>query len=321
LVAGIVAAREEGLDFLLDAAREVPTPGAVAVATVQWFRKRLRELSAEATEAMVAGHANEQGRRPRTEAQERMWLVDRLIHGIFNSTEEIVSDARTLGCDLSPPFGLCLVVPGADTGLDGLRSLSTRLVGSLPRAIEGPSRPMPSGPHSVVLLSRVTDAGLLERDLDEAAKGASFHVLCPEPTATLESLQGVYRRTNRELRLPARVRLPAGVVTADDLAFCRVVTRASPEETADFVTRFIGPVLESKGSRQLVETLEVLYRSRGVPEAAAILGTHSNTVYSRIRRVTELTGCDLDVPQESQRVYLGLRLRSVVDPDVLGALD
>jgi sugar diacid utilization regulator len=267
---------------------------------------------------MVAGHANEQSRKPRTEAQERMWLVDRLIHGLFNSTEEMRSDARTLGCDLSPPYGLCLVVPGSETGLDGLRSLSTSLADCLPRAIEGPSRPMPSGLHSVMLLSRVSDTSrVLARDLDEAARAASVHVLCPEPTETLESLQGVYRRTNRDIRLPAHVRLPTGIVTADDLALCRLVTRASPEETADFVDRFIGPVRNTKAAAQLIETLEVLYRSRGVPEAAASLVKHDNTVYSRIRRVTELTGCDLDIPEEAQRVYLALQLRSVVDPDAL----
>lgn len=319
LVAGVTAACDAGFDFLLDVAREVPAPASVALSAVQWWRTALATLRENATDALRTGQANEQERRPRTQADERLWLVDRLLLGLWDDAHQLEREATRLGCDLAPPIALLVVVAAGGTSLEGLRAATTGLAKLLPGVIEGPARPMPSRPHVVLLASRRTQAhqALSAGAIDEPARAACIHALCPDPSPSLAALPVVYRRAVRDLPLPARVQLRPGVVSADDLAYYRLLTRGHPEEVADFAERFVGALLEDKLAGQLVKTLEALHRCDGVPSAAAALGVHENTVRSRIRKATELTGCDLGIPVEAERVFAGLRLRFAIQPDAL----
>ncbi|HEX2040877.1 MAG TPA: helix-turn-helix domain-containing protein [Acidimicrobiales bacterium] len=319
VVTGAAAACDAGLDFLLDVAREVPAPGPVAVAAVQWFKSALAQLRQEAVEALRKGHANEQERAPQTLARRRTWLVDRLVYGIWDEPAELAREATALGCELAPPFALLLVTASDNTDLDSLRAAITTLVERLPTSIEGPARPFPSECHGVILLPRhsVSDEAVLAGSLAEAAAKCSVYVVCPDAAASVADLPTTYSRTARDLSLPKRVHLRPGIVSAGDLAYYRLITRASPEELADFAERFVGPLLRSKAAGKLIETLEALYRAPDVASAATALQVHENTVYYRIRTTTELTGCDLSVPAEADKVFAALRLRFAIDPDVL----
>ncbi len=319
LMAGVAAACDVVLDFLLDVARDVPAPGAVALAAVQWFRAALSRFRQEAADAMRVGHVNEQGRAPQTLANRRIWLVDRLLYGLWDDQEELAREAVGLGCELSPPFALLLVTAAGNTDLDGLRRAATKIADDLPMAIEGPARPFPTARHVVVLVPRhsVSGQAVFADTLSGTAQAAVLHVLVPDPAVSLTALPTVYSRTTRDLSLPARMKLPPGIVSADDLSYYRIITRAPPDELADLATRFVGPLLRGN-STNLIETLEVLRRSPDVASAAAALGKHENTVYQHMRRITEKTGCDLRVQAEAEKVFTGLLLRFAIEPDALG---
>jgi purine catabolism regulator len=62
----------------------------------------------------------------------------------------------------------------------------------------------------------------------------------------------------------------------------------------------------------LLTTLEVFlaHNSQAVPAAAA-LGVHRHTLRNRIRKVTELTGRNLDSPHDRTELWLALKAREI----------
>jgi purine catabolism regulator len=74
----------------------------------------------------------------------------------------------------------------------------------------------------------------------------------------------------------------------------------------------------------LLTTLEVFltHNAQAVPAAAA-LGVHRHTLRNRIRKVTELTGRNLDSPHDRTELWLALKAREIAQlgPQLAGRGD
>lgn len=76
--------------------------------------------------------------------------------------------------------------------------------------------------------------------------------------------------------------------------FCLVLNQPVPEVEL-FTQRLLGPLLDDPKDEDLIDTLESYLRNNGSPNAVARhMFLHRNTVRHRLRRITKLTGLDLD---------------------------
>ena len=76
--------------------------------------------------------------------------------------------------------------------------------------------------------------------------------------------------------------------------FCFVLNQPAHEIEA-FAQRLLGPLLEDPKNEELIDTLESYLRNNGSPNAVARqMFLHRNTVRHRLRRITRLSGADLD---------------------------
>ena len=77
-------------------------------------------------------------------------------------------------------------------------------------------------------------------------------------------------------------------------AFCFVLNQSAPEIEA-FAQRLLGPLLDDPKNEDLIDTLESYLRNNGSPNAVARqMFLHRNTVRHRLRRITQLSGADLE---------------------------
>ncbi|MFB9891555.1 helix-turn-helix domain-containing protein [Planobispora takensis] len=102
----------------------------------------------------------------------------------------------------------------------------------------------------------------------------------------------------------------SGCALPDELGVYRVLLRqAGSGELERFVTATVGPLLAHRRSGDLVTTAETyLDRFRHHAHTCAALHIHPNTLYKRLRRVTELLGPGWDGPGRALETRLALRL-------------
>lgn len=97
--------------------------------------------------------------------------------------------------------------------------------------------------------------------------------------------------------------------------YCFVLNQPAAEVNA-FAERILGPLIADDAHEELVDTLEAYLRLHGnLNSVARQLFLHRNTVRHRLRRITKLTGADLEDPDARlamQLAILGRRALSQV---------
>ncbi|HEX2038792.1 MAG TPA: helix-turn-helix domain-containing protein, partial [Acidimicrobiales bacterium] len=148
-------------------------------------------------------------------------------------------------------------------------------------------------------------------------------VVPAEPVPLATTVANVYREAQRYLVLAEADDRGSGLVSMKELRLYGVFAGIPVSDRIEFVRDTLGPVLDlpEHKARELLETLEAVYRCRGrIADAAATLHLHQNSVRYRLARVEELTGLSLDVPADRMQLELAMRLRRVATAE-LASLD
>lgn len=88
--------------------------------------------------------------------------------------------------------------------------------------------------------------------------------------------------------------------------YCFVLNQPAHEVHA-FAERILGPLIADENHAELVDTLEAYLRTQGNLNAVARqLFLHRNTVRHRLRRISKLTGADLDDPDRRLAMQLAI---------------
>lgn len=120
------------------------------------------------------------------------------------------------------------------------------------------------------------------------------------------------RIARQALRLAQRLGR-RGVQSVDDLGW-RLAAASRPDVWRFYADRFLVPVLaEGQFGDEVLQTVRAwLAHGGSIPKAAAALTVHVNTVRYRLRRFEELTGAELDDPDNLIGISWALELG---DPD------
>jgi hypothetical protein len=155
------------------------------------------------------------------------------------------------------------------------------------------------GEGLLVLLPGAGDEGCLA-----VVVGADL-VVTGRPTPPGRSLAEEVRRTLDLLDVAVRDGRTRGTVTVDDLPLHRLAVAAGPVAD-DLADRLLAP-LEDRPELRI--TLDAYLATGAIPEVAARLEVHPNTVAHRLRRVRDLTGADPRVPRDAALLVVALIAR------------
>ena len=242
------------------------------------------EASAQAYREYEAEHA-------RYDEETRLRLFDGLLDGRSLNSAEVEQVARVLGLPVNGTFVVLVsdTAGAASTVLDARRRRCAW-------------RPGPDTEVGVVTLDGQADLALVRQSLAEAGVSVGLSV----PFAELAGAADAVRRARI-----ARRSLPAGqtgVVLFGESPVTSLVAGA-PALARDLAREVLGGVLTVQQAERevLLGTLHAWYAGGGsAKEAAQTLFVHPNTVRYRLRRIQELTGCDLTHPRAVAELFLAL---------------
>jgi purine catabolism regulator len=156
------------------------------------------------------------------------------------------------------------------------------------------------------------------------AEFPSNRLLCglSGPAAELTDWPSVYRQAAQAMELAGRLHTDA-TVTFDNLGIYQLLIQMEDEPAARrFSDKIVGPLVDydNRHRSSLVETIIAYFGHHGnVSQTADALYIHRNTLSYRLERIQELTGQDLEDPDERLALQLALKLWQVrPDTDASG---
>jgi sugar diacid utilization regulator len=271
---------------------------------------RLLQIGASAVAVLLASE--------RSVAEAELRSRGEFVHALLTAGTDAPSlgrRARALGIDLRSVRTVAVLEPGA-----GDPAAAARFGAHVTTAHRGWSASHAGG--IVLLLPEAVDVVRESVRRIAAADGeAPTTGLAPVTQAGSDGHRGAdapdgIRQGYEHARQTAAVLLAldrAGTcATSEELGFYRsLFSRAGRAELAAFIRLTIGPLLDYDAAHQrdLAATLEVyLEQSRHHARTCQVMHIHSNTLYQRLDRVTEVLGPGWKDPGTALEVQVALRL-------------
>ncbi|MFJ5717891.1 PucR family transcriptional regulator [Neobacillus sp. NPDC093127] len=130
------------------------------------------------------------------------------------------------------------------------------------------------------------------------------------PREQLTELPSTYEEAKKAIKMSKSFNQQQKVIHFDDLGLFRLFIHSNQEETQQFISELISPLIEydSKNNTELMKTLEAYFQCNGnMSKIAKFLYTHYNTISYRIERIQQITKMNLE--NEENRLYLHLALK------------
>lgn len=142
------------------------------------------------------------------------------------------------------------------------------------------------------------------------------------PAADLTEWPQVYRQAAQAMELAGRLHADT-TVTFDSLSIYQLLIQIEDEPAAKrFTDKIVGPLVDydKRHRSSLMETIIAYFEHHGnVSQTAEALYIHRNTLSYRLDRIQEMTGQDLEDPDERLALQLALKLWQVrPDTDASG---
>ncbi|MBS1862296.1 MAG: helix-turn-helix domain-containing protein [Actinobacteria bacterium] len=250
--------------------------------------------------------------RAQAESVVRGELLDDLIGGVGNDEATLLRRADKLGWDPNREFVVGLV------DLGDRQRRWTRLRLSQTAAARGGLMSERDGLLVLVLPSTEADSigAEVERALAAPGDEQPATIAISRATSGIESVADTYEESRQALQLALALGRTGQIVLAEEAdTFGIVFGSAQPHQLERFIERVLGPVLRYDQERgaELLTTLEVWFANDGnMTNTAKAAFVHTNTLYKRMARISELLGEDWREPDDARlQLQLALRLRQV----------
>ena len=275
------------------------------------------EVVAGAVALFVDAYQEERRELIRREESLRREFIDDLLRGDAD-VAGLVERAEPFGLDLTRPHRLALAVRDGDArGNDFVAGALEKVVVSTfgDRDVLVATKEA----YLVVLVpnedseTAAADVGsVVIRELGRDRTAGSWRVSVGRAYAGAYGIARSYEEAREALELAKRLELRDSVVHAKDVLVYRVLGR-DQAAMVDLVRAVLVPLADARGGAEpLLETLHTYFASGSVAtEAARRLHLSVRAVTYRLDRVRELTGYDVDVPEQAfnlQAAVLGAKL-------------
>lgn len=136
------------------------------------------------------------------------------------------------------------------------------------------------------------------------------------PSLGLEGLRRSFSQAREALRLAGQLFDEDRVLAFSDMGVYRLLCHLQgSEELNGFYEQTLAPLARYDASRnaELVQTLETFFNQHGnVSQTAKTLYLHRNSLLYRLERISDITGMDLDDPDDRFSLQLALKVRAIV---------
>ncbi len=246
-------------------------------------------------------------------------LLDSIVRGAPADMATLRERAAELGYNLRQPHA-ALLIASAD-GTLSTESIRDRLQKTLRRA-------QMSAPHvlcgDAVLCLLPCDHGL-ERAwqvLRALATGAAISAGISRPAATAADWQRAYGEAEQALELGRHLFGPSSLTAFRDLHVYRLLfaLRSSPEVWNFYQTTLSALVdYDRVHHTELLVTLEAYFEAQSnLSRASERLAIHRNTLLYRLRRIAEISGSDLESPDDMLALKVALKAHRILSSPTIG---
>ena len=268
-----------------------------------------------AAAVMIAARRDEAA-RPR--GSRRVEAVEALLAGRSASATEQRAAALALGLDPDANFFVVLSSGEDDAApTNALASLGTVHAAGMLSDRHRSLVAVSARTHPDSLLSRITE---VKRRWQDETAGAAAMLAISAPASGVARLPAAAREAEFVATLQAQPRFShraASFDSVDDIgAFKLLYLLRGTSELRHFISEALG-TLERRDQRgTLRETLRAYLETGGShADASHRLGIHRNTLAYRLRRISELIGCDVGDPGTWLTLHLALWASEVLEVD------
>lgn len=156
---------------------------------------------------------------------------------------------------------------------------------------------------------------LLERELSKKFENMEFKIGVGRAYKGLEDVNKSFSDALKTIRT-GKVLTDKRVVTYDELGIFKILCQDFlTEELEDFYNGTLKSLVDydEKKSTELVKTLESYYEHNGnLKKMSDALYTHYNTILYRINRINEITGMNLDDPNDRLNLEIALKIKELL---------
>lgn len=259
-------------------------------------------------------------------------FLNHLLSGRIEDEKLELEHARKLGWDLERNYVVGLVwplppredvrhLPNQETKNRVLRELPRRMLEHGVHCLVGTK-----GDYLVILLA-VDDRGLSARQINELARkqmkavqecltcaftGWEVRIGLGRFYPGLKGLQQSYQEAKQALRISENLPGRRGVIAFNDLGIYRFIySRDREKEVNNYLQETLGKLLEydREKNTELIRTLQAYFEHHGnLKKVSEALFTHYNTILYRLERIQEISGMDLNCPEDRFNLEVALKL-------------
>ncbi|MCR8644764.1 PucR family transcriptional regulator ligand-binding domain-containing protein [Paenibacillus sp. N1-5-1-14] len=259
-------------------------------------------------------------------------LIDDLLHAKFDNLQNVYQRANVIGLDLSKSYAVVLFrlnnlkPTSSDSEMFGLHNPNQRILYEIIQQELASGMIRSRSDQLVVLWGMDPDAddkSACTHVIKKAAKQIQQVFLKRSPhfdvqvgigniAHTLSELPQSYKEAQDSLQLGTIIKGKNAVAAFSDLGIYRLLCQIQhTDELVDFIPLSLTKLLAYKQPNRddLIKTLRTfLHHHQNAAKTAEELFCHYKTVTYRMDRIKEITGIDLDDPDEMLSVQVGLKI-------------
>ncbi|MDO8673134.1 MAG: helix-turn-helix domain-containing protein, partial [Dehalococcoidia bacterium] len=255
-------------------------------------------------------------------------FLDDLLTGNFATEQALAARARVLGYDIAIPYAVLVFgLDAVSVGSGDMQKLRHDFIAHVSDAVvRQQSHALLSAKEDTITVLFPTEANgdhvAIKRNAEQIRRqvagrfeGNSVSAGIGRFYPQVRDLQKGYREAERALTIGQKLLGGSRTVHFDDLGIFRLLflLQGSPELVA-FYDETLSSLVEYDRlhEAQLVKTLETYFTCHGnLSKTAEVLYLHRNTLIYRMDRIAEITGLDLDSPEDRLSLQVALKIREI----------
>jgi purine catabolism regulator len=255
-------------------------------------------------------------------------LIDDLIYGSSLDNERLLSRARYLNYDLSPPQSVAVIriTTKGETSDDcsNFKSIKSRVMFQVDQNLKDSI--IVEKREDIIILThasgRTSDYCSKLRQIIDEVEGKYQYLRLKIGTGQfvheLSKIKESYLQANRVLDLMEKFDFPDKVVTYDNLGIFNLFYSVNePKLLTNFVNGRIGALIayDQKSDSSLVSSLECYLKHASIKEAAQELGIHVRTMKYRLKKAEEILGIELKNTDTCLEINIAIKINKLINQE------
>jgi purine catabolism regulator len=157
----------------------------------------------------------------------------------------------------------------------------------------------------------------LSRHLIDSTGSKDLKIGVGRPYQNISKISQSFQEAREALKI-CQLSKAASVLHFEELGFYKILSEKNKKDLYKFVEDLLAPVFayDKNKNGELIKTLETYYEvNRNLRITSEKMFTHYNTILYRIKKIEELTGANLDNPEDSLNLEIAVNILKLLGSD------